>query len=364
MAVLTAAAVLTLASAYGDWDPHVATWLVFDAGTGHGESSGRADVISPDGKYVGLMQIDWRLHGYTVEQLQDPAFNIEVAHRLWLQRGWQPWPSAVKYPGRSQVAAVTPDGWLTWAERMPGRPRTNTLGEPMPGFNAGINGVHGIVFHSAEGYAETLLSKTSQWGYYSAQYPWHLSNLLDGRLIQHYPFTARCWHGSAFNDNYVGMENEGYTPKGQTFGPLLNAGQIANARRVIASLSEWKGWTPRRPTSPSDKTASLYEHTEVVRFGGTGTQCPSKRIPWEAILQPAQENEMANLNADGSQRIVSEGNFIVTYNGNVAVQRVGSTDGRFPGRMSKNFGGKWLWFRTLDANAQLVAPYWSEDEGD
>ena len=73
---------------------------------------------------------------------------------------------------------------------------------------------------------------------------------------------------------------------------------------------------------------------------------------------------MANLNSDGSQRIVSEGNFITTYNGNVAVQRVGSTDGRFPGRMSKNFGGRFLWFRTLDENGNLVAPYWSEVEGD
>jgi hypothetical protein len=46
------------------------------------------------------------------------------------------------------------------------------------------------------------------------------------------------------------------------------------------------------------------------------------------------------------------------------VQRLGSTDGRFPGRISKNFGGNWLWFRTLDANGQLVTPYWSAEEGD
>ena len=174
--------------------------------------------------------------------------------------------------------SVTADGWLTWAQRMPGRPASGT------GFNPGVNGVKGLVFHSAEGWAQTMLSPTSQWGYYSAQYPWHLSNLLDGRLIQHYPFTARCWHGSAFNENYVGMENEGVTPAGSTTGPPLNDAQIANARRVIASLSEWKGWVPKRPTTPADGTATLYEHTEVIRFGGSATQCPSRRIPWDAIM--------------------------------------------------------------------------------
>lgn len=357
MTVLTAAAVLSLASAYSDWDAHVVTWLVFDAGTGHGESSGRTDVVSADGKYVGLMQIDWRLHGYTVEQLQDPVTNIEAAHKLWLQRGFQPWPSSVRYPGVQTMAEVTPDGWLTWAERMPGRPATG------PGFNTGVNGVRGIVFHSAEGFAATLLSPTSQWGYYNAQYPWHLSNLLDGRLIQHHPFTVRCWHGSAFNDEYVGMEHEGRTPDGSAVGPTLNDMQIFNARRVIASVSAWKGWTPKRPTSASDKAATLYEHGETVRFGGTSTQCPSHRIPWDKIFETGG-NDMANLNGDGSQRIVSEGNFVILYNGNVPVWRWGSTDGRFQGRVAKNFGGTFMYLRTLDDKGNLVAPYFSAVEGD
>ena len=188
--------------------------------------------------------------------------------------------------------AITADGYLDWAERMPGRPATG------PGFNAGVNGVRGLVFHSAEGFATTMLSKTSQWGYYSAQYPWHLSNLLDGRLIQHYPFTARCWHGSAFNDEYVGMENEGRTPDGATIGPVLNDGQVSNARRVIASLSQWKGWTPKRPTSSSDKTATLWQHGEVTRFGGSATQCPSSRIPWPLILSTSpSEDNMIRVNA-------------------------------------------------------------------
>lgn len=171
------------------------------------------------------------------------------------------------------------NGWLDWAERMPGRPATGN------GFNTGINDVRGLVFHSAEGFAPTMLSKTSQWGYYSAEYPWHLSNLLNGRLIQHHPFTVRCWHGSAFNQSYVGMENEGRTPDGAAVGPVLNDGQIANAVHVAKDLSAWKGWTPKRPTSASDLTATFYEHNETVRFGGTGTQCPSHRIPWQKIME-------------------------------------------------------------------------------
>lgn len=286
-AALTAAAVLQLVSAY-PWDADKAAWVVYQ------ESRNYADVISANGKYAGLMQVDYRLHGYSLEQMQDPARNIAAAYRLYAASGWQPWPVASQYPGGGeQVAEVTPDGWLTWAERMQGRPVAG------PGFNAGVNDVRGLVFHSAEGYAATMLSKESQWGYYSAAYPWHLSNLLDGRLIQHYPFTARCWHGSAFNDSYVGMENEGKTPDGAAIGPALNGIQVANARRVIASLSQWKGWTPKRPTSASDKTATLWQHSEVVRFGGSGTQCPSGRIPWAAILAaPIQEDDiMVRFNA-------------------------------------------------------------------
>src|SRR3990167_4583682 len=185
--------------------------------------------------------------------------------------------------------SVDSQGWLSWAIKMPGRYASGK------GFNAGTNAVKGLVFHSAEGWAATLLSNTSQWGYYNAEYPWHLSNLLDGRLVQHFPFTARCWHGSAFNNDYVGMEHEGVTPtdaNGHALGPgpVLNAGQIANAQRVIADLGAWKGWTPRRPNAVGDLTATLYEHRETVWFGGTSTGCPNGRIPWDLIL--ATEGDM------------------------------------------------------------------------
>lgn len=223
------------------------------------------------------------------------------------------------------------DGWLSWAIKMPGRPATGN------GFNPGTNTVKGLVFHSAEGFAGTLLDPQSQWGYYSAEYPWHLSNLLDGRLVQHYPFTARCWHGSAFNQDYVGMEHEGLTPQGAVKGPVLNAGQIANGKRVIADLAAWKGWTPRRPTQSGDKTATLYEHKETVWFGGTSTGCPNNRIPWDLILG-------GNM-ADGW---VKDGHSWLLYNEEQPVLRIGSVDGSgSPGQVSKNFGGVWYFLSHL-----------------
>lgn len=108
--------------------------------------------------------------------------------------------------------------------------------------------------------------------------------------------------------------------------------------------------------------------------GVNRAECPGKfwreqyRIRLHGLLGvppvDVQESRMANISADGSKRVVEEGNFIVTYNNNIAVLRTGSTDGKFPGRMSKNFGGNWLWFRTLNDQGQLVAPYWSDKEGD
>jgi hypothetical protein len=231
---------------------------------------------------------------------------------------------------------ITTDGWLGWAERMPGRPASG------PGFNAGVNGARGLIFHSAEGFAATMLSPTSRWGYYSAEYPWHLSNLLDGRLVQHYPFHVRCWHGSAFNQEYVGMEHEGRTPDGSPVGPVLNEGQIANAVRVASDLGEWKGWTPRRPVSDMDLTATLYEHNETVRFGGTATQCPSHRIPWDEILRRIAMPEPADRqwlygNEQAGEEVV--GNQIFIWHLGIVINKIGDEAGLMPGRREHNEGG-------------------------
>ena len=147
--------------------------------------------------------------------------------------------------------------------------------------------------HSAEGYASVLLDPSSQYGY-NGNHSWHLSNLMDGRLFQHYPLTARCWHGTALNQEYVGVENEGDAPKEAS----LNDAQVANARRFIPEIAEWKGWNPRRPAYEGDTSHSLWEHNETVWLGGDATACPSGRIPWDKILEDAMSQEETNELAD------------------------------------------------------------------
>lgn len=172
---------------------------------------------------------------------------------------------------------ITPDGWFDFAIRKPG---------PAHKVNGGRNSAIGIFCHSAEGYANGLWSQLT-----NAPVSWHLSNLFDGSLYQHYPLTAQCWHATAANNHFIGMEHEGRVPN----EPTLTDAQVVTTRRVIAELAAWKGWTPSRPTGPTDTTHTLWEHREVVRLGGTSSSCPSGRIPWDKILE--DEDEMKRHNA-------------------------------------------------------------------
>lgn len=172
---------------------------------------------------------------------------------------------------------ITVDGWLDWAIRLiPSNPSTNI----------GVSSVRGVFMHSAEGYASVLLDPNSQWGY-NGNHSWHISNLMDGRVFQHYPLTARCHHATAANQEYVGVENEGDYPKELSLNDL----QIANAVRFLKEIGEWKGW---EPTRTGNTRQTLWEHNEVVWLGGTGSSCPSGRIPWDKILAGinAGEDEM------------------------------------------------------------------------
>ena len=58
------------------------------------ESSGRAHVS--DGFNVGLFQIASRFHSWRLqpgESLYNPEVNVRIAHEIWLEQGWSPWPS-------------------------------------------------------------------------------------------------------------------------------------------------------------------------------------------------------------------------------------------------------------------------------
>lgn len=181
--------------------------------------------------------------------------------------------------------SISADGWLSWAIR---------LEPPTKRVNSGINSARGLFMHSAEGYASVLLDPASIYGY-NGQHSWHLTNTFDGTVYQHYPFTARCHHATAANQEYVGVENEGDSPKEKS----LTAAQVASAQRFIGEIAAWKGWTPSRT---GDTRQTLWEHREVVWLGGTSTSCPSGRIPWDKILggpavTPEEELELADRRA-------------------------------------------------------------------
>lgn len=161
---------------------------------------------------------------------------------------------------------ITADGWFDFAERVPGDPAKQ---------NGGACPAAGFVAHSAEGYEAYLRSyNVNQAANAGRRASWHLSNLYDGRLLQHFPITAQCWaSGAGFpNNNYVAMEHEGVA------GEVLTSAQVETTARVVGELAALKGWTPARGVT-------LWEHGECTRWGAAATACPSGRIPWDQVLE-------------------------------------------------------------------------------
>ena len=122
---------------------------------------------------------------------------------------------------------IDAQGWISWAERVPG---------PAWKVSGGVNPVLGFVAHSAEGYEAYLRSYQNDT---VRRASWCLSNLYDGRLLQHYPVTSQCWaSGSPYpNNNFVACEHEGMA------GEPLTPAQIETTRRVIDELMAWKGYS-------------------------------------------------------------------------------------------------------------------------
>lgn len=179
--------------------------------------------------------------------------------------------------------AITPDGWLTWAVRVPG-PADKVYSQP--------NSAEMYLPHSAVGFLPAWLNRLrSQDRLPNGRYTDYAAASIhgwipyDGKVIQHYPFTASCWgSGSRYpNVHGIAFENEGGAP-GNLNEPLRPAQVTANVA-IIRELIDWKGWTPSRPTGPRDEGASLYEHNECTRWGSGATACPSDRIPWPEILR-------------------------------------------------------------------------------
>lgn len=165
---------------------------------------------------------------------------------------------------------ITPDGWFDWAERLPGNDWQTNFGK---------NTLRGLVAHSAEGYAATLLSPTSQYGY-KGNHTWHVSNLFDGHFVQHFPVFARTWHGTVFNQACLGIENEGVNEP-------LTEHQINNLVKASLDVAAITGYKAFDRLTGFDDPAKflLIEHKQAVIYGGSATACPSGRIPWAEILK-------------------------------------------------------------------------------
>ena len=167
-------------------------------------------------------------------------------------------------------------GWFDWMIKDP-CPITPAK------VNGGVNTTKMIIPHSAEGYAQHL-RELAYWGPDS----WGASNMKDGKCYQHYSIYQQTQTSGAAYPNNNGWTNETEGVRGE---PLTEP-QIDNLVRQIKELSEYKRWTPTRPLSPSDKSATLYEHNECVRWGATYTSCPSGRIPWDTIMERLESDVM------------------------------------------------------------------------
>lgn len=183
--------------------------------------------------------------------------------------------------------SITPDGWLDWAERVPGPPEKQY---------SQTNTAQGYIPHSAVGWYGGWLNRLLSTerrpdGRYTdyAAASVHGFIFYNGKVIQHYPFTVSCWASGnrQANCNFVAFENEGgYQPVDEA----LTIPQLDMNIRIICEISEWKGWTPQRGVN-------LLEHHEAVeRWGGDSTACPSERIPWAEIMrQVTEEDDMAAM---------------------------------------------------------------------
>lgn len=178
--------------------------------------------------------------------------------------------------------SIDASGWFSWAIRDDDYPS---------GTNGGRNPVLGVVLHSAEGNFRDLKHLHDfHLGRITApegkRASWMATNLKDGRFVQHFSIYSQTWtSGAAFpNNNFPAWENEGVA------GEPLTDKQDANNIRAIREISAGR-WAPRRPRSSSDRTATLWEHNEMVRWGAAPTACPSGRIDWKLYLDALNEED-------------------------------------------------------------------------
>ena len=161
------------------------------------------------------------------------------------------------------MARFNSAGWLDIAIRRPG-PAIKTSG-----FRRVTTGA---VYHSAVGYEAGMMAVLDN---VRVQSSWALSNMQDGRVLQHYPIDIVTWASNQMNPKTAAMEHEGgHNPHNET----LTAPQIDNGVLVAQALRDRYAWSKFARTGPQK---NLWEHREIVN-----TACPSGRIDpiWGVLL--------------------------------------------------------------------------------
>jgi len=171
------------------------------------------------------------------------------------------------------------DGWLNWAERVPG---------PAAKVYATRNAGEGIACHSMEGWYAGSLAELMR---PDRSASWMFSNLVNGKFIQHYPVTDSPWASGNLvaNTKLWSVESEGIA------GTPLNALQVANMIRLGA---EFEAATGRAVSRREPRT--IWQHNEVWDWSAPNagpTACPSNRYaPYFKRIE--EEEDMAGISRE------------------------------------------------------------------
>lgn len=293
VAALTVAQVLSLASVYHDWDPQWVAWQVFDAGTGHGESSGRPDIVSANGKYVGLLQIDWKLHGLTIAQLQDPATNIAEGYKLFLQSGTAPWPSAKNYPGIQRTVTMIAPDFVSLSPNVNDAPMPASCKTVIIHATRSGTSMNPTEFQGTLNYMATPNTTSSHWV---------ISR--DGRAARVVNDNRQAWHASEDNDNAWGIELEqGVETDGFTVAQIDKL--VAVCRGYVADF----GVTATHAATSAGP--GFIGHQETAQGKSYGKTDPGRLFQWEnfiARLNGGQSSApIGQLEADDMFTVLSNG---------------------------------------------------------
>ena len=198
---------------------------------------------------------------------------------------------------------ITEDGWLDWADRRPG-PEEKKYSTPC---TSEFYIPHSMVGRLPGWYSRLFDMSKEPDGRFTANAAASVTGsiLLDGRVIEHYPFGASCWGSGSFEANTRGnpFENESqYTDSRPDERKPFTDKQVESNLHIIRDMSQHFGWIPKRPSTPivGPETpipgVTLLQHNEAVRlFGGGITSCPSDRTRtlWAMIPEMfKQEDDM------------------------------------------------------------------------